>query len=578
MQHFLSQPKKKKLQIPVKIQRNAPDAVLSKFSVLSRKGQTEQALELLRKARNSFPSDIRIDILIAETEFMRGSFVEAIEAYQTVLRHDPNNHQVFTNIGVALEALGRHSDAASMFATALKIAPQFTEARARKARLDLRRCDWTSFDDSDEAVQAFKSMKVTFTPGSFLALADDPALQKKVCESYVAKNYTIPKVKRPKVRTRKPGEKIKIGYFSSDFHRHATMHLMIHMLELHDRERFEIHLFDYTTTEQVQPWKDRILATACHYHRVVDLADDQVAALARAQAIDIAIDLKGHTLNGRPQILLHQPAPVLMSYLGHPGTLGFKGIDYIVADPVVIPEPARKHYSEKILYMPDCYQVADSTRDISERTPSRRDLGLPDDAVVLCCFNSHYKITPKEFDIWMRVMGQVQNTVLWLWCRDEEARENLLREADARGVSRDRIIFAQSLQQEEHLARIQAADLFLDTFAVCAHTTASDAMWAGLPLVTLEGQQFAARVASSILHAMDLPELVTRTPQDYEALILDLAQNPEKLLAVREKLAMNRKSSAMFDTARFTRNWEKQLENALHRCERGLKPDHLMLS
>ncbi len=480
------------------------------------------------------------------------------------------------NIGVALEALDRHADAAKMFDTALKISPNSTEAKVRKARLDLTLSDWGDFDRIEKSIADFKKLKVSFTPGSFLALADDPSLQKKVCESYVSRAYNIPKTKRHKPRDRTSKDKIRICYFSSDFHRHATMRLIIRMLELHDKDRFEVHLFDYTTAEQVQPWKDRIRATACRYHPVVNMLDSEVAALARAEGIDIAVDLKGHTKNGRPQILMHQPAPVLVSYLGHPGTLGIKAVDYIVADPIVIPENLRRHYSEKILYMPDCYQVTDNTRSISEQIPTRADLGLPNGAVVFCCFNVNYKVTPREFDVWMRVMAEVDNSVLWLWSLHEEARDNLRGEAEARGIDPDRLVFAESVGQEEHLARIQKADMFLDTFAVCAHTTASDALWAGLPLVTMEGQQFAARVASSILHAMDLPELVTRSPNKYEALILDLAQNPQKLSAIRAKIAEKRETAPLFDTERFTRNWETQLERALQRCENRLKPEYLM--
>ncbi len=350
---------------------------------------------------------------------------------------------------------------------------------------------------------------------------------------------------------------------------------MVRMFELHDRNTFEIYLYDYSNVSDEM--SQRVSASVDHHHRVKTLSDNEIFALARSDAIDIAVDLKGFTAGGRYGLVASRPAPVTISYLGFPGTLGLKAVDYIVADEVMIPQELRRYYVENILYMPECYQVTDDQREIASTVPTRTELGLPEDALVLCCFNGTYKITPAEFDIWMRIMAKVPHSVLWHWATEEKAMENLRNEAEKRGISRDRLIFCGSISQPEHLARLARADLFLDTFNICAHTTASDALWAGLPIVTLQGKQFAARVASSILNAFEMPELITYSAEEYEARILELAENPAELRRLREKVAEKRKSAPLFDTARFTRNWEQMLKKALSNIETGHAPRDLHL-
>ena len=293
------------------------------------------------------------------------------------------------------------------------------------------------------------------------------------------------------------------------------------------------------------------------------MADHAIADLARGHELDIAIDLKGYTRQSRPGLFALRLAPVQIAYLGYPGTMGADFIDYLIADPVVIPDGEKRFYTEKLLFLPNSYQPNDNRREIAQAGSSRADFGLPGDGFVFCCFNQNYKITPREFDIWMRLLGRVDGSVLWLLRSNEWAEANLRREARARGIDPDRLVFAGKLPHGEHLARHAHADLFLDTFNVNAHTTASDALWAGLPIVTRAGRQFAARVAASLLAAVGLPELIAGTDEAYEALALDLATDPDRLAAIRAKLAANRLSQPLFDTVGYTRDFEAALETVL---------------
>lgn len=323
--------------------------------------------------------------------------------------------------------------------------------------------------------------------------------------------------------------------------------------------------------------RKRLIESVDVFHDVRELSDMQIVELARSEQLDIAIDLKGFTKDTRWAPFAHGLGPVQISYLGYPGTLGSDFIDYIVADPVVIPEDKRHHYSEQIIYLPNTYQPTDNKRVISDKVITRGDLGLPTDGFVFCCFNSNYKISPQEFDIWMRLLQRVDGSVLWLLRSNKWAEQNLKREAEARGVNAERLIFAEELPQAEHLARQKLADLFLDTFNVNAHTTASDALWAGLPVLTKLGNGFAARVAGSLLEAVGLPELVTETEEQYETLALVLVTNPERLAQIKAKLAENRLTQPLFDSEQYTRHLEAGYKMAYERKLNGQAPEHIFV-
>jgi predicted O-linked N-acetylglucosamine transferase (SPINDLY family) len=305
------------------------------------------------------------------------------------------------------------------------------------------------------------------------------------------------------------------------------------------------------------------------------LGDLRVAQLVREKNVDVLVNLNGYFGEPRLGVFAYRPCPVQVNYLGFPGTIGVDYIDYLVADRIVIPEASRRHYAEKIVYLPDSYQANDRQRLISDRPMSRGEFGLPEGAFVYCCFNNSYKITPPTFDAWMRILRRVPGSVLWMLDENPLATANLVEEAGRRGVAAERLIFSPRMPLPEHLARHRLADLFLDTLPYNAHTTASDALWAGLPVLTLMGTTFPGRVAASLLSAAGLPELITTTPLEYEALAVELAGSSRAdLLAMREKLARNVPTAPLFDTQRFTRNIESAFRTMVERCAAGLPPEH----
>jgi protein O-GlcNAc transferase len=381
--------------------------------------------------------------------------------------------------------------------------------------------------------------------------------------------YLVPAAPQPLWTGKaRPHGKLRIAYLSADFYRHATAFLMAQLFELHDRSRFEVLGVSFGQDDR-SDMRARLLAAFDRFHDVGSRSDYDVAKLLHELEVDIAVDLKGLTLDCRPGILAYRPAPVQVSYLGYPGTMGADFIDYVIADPIVLPLDQQPLWTERIVHLPDCYQVNDSKRQISTRTPTRREVDLPERGFVFCSFNNNWKITPPVFDVWMRLLRAVDGSVLWLIWDNAAAERNLRREAAARGVDPARLVFAATLKVEEHLARHRLADLFLDTLPVNAHTTASDALWAGLPLLTCCGESFSGRVAASLLAAVDLPELVTSNLADYEALALRLATDPTLLRAFRKRLEQNRSTSALFDTDRFRRHIEAAYLTMWERFARG---------
>jgi protein O-GlcNAc transferase len=364
---------------------------------------------------------------------------------------------------------------------------------------------------------------------------------------------------------------VRIAYLSADFHRHATAYLMAELFERHDRSRFEIIGVSFGVDDKSEMRK-RLVAAFDQFYDVRRKSDEEVAKLLHDRQVDIAIDLKGYTTDSRPGFLAYRPTPIQASYLGFPGTMGAEFIDYIIADETVVPFEHQPFYAEKIVHLPDCYQVNDTKRKIAERMPTRQEVELPEEGCVFCCFNNNWKITPEVFGVWMRLLHAVEGSVLWLLGDNESAERNLRKEAQARGIDPARLVFAGRLPLEDHLARHRLADLFLDTLPYNAHTTASDALWVGLPVVTRLGESFAGRVAASLLNAIGLPELVTHSIEDYEALALRLAKDPSLLEGYRNRLATNRLTHPLFDTDRFRRHIEAAYLQMWEIWQRGEQP------
>jgi predicted O-linked N-acetylglucosamine transferase (SPINDLY family) len=365
--------------------------------------------------------------------------------------------------------------------------------------------------------------------------------------------------------------KIRIGYVSGEFRHQATSVLIGELFELHDRGRFELIAFD-NGGDDASVLRGRIERAFSEIVSIARLGDREAAVAIRDRKIDLLINLNGYFGRERQRVFSFRPCPIQVSYLGFPGTLGAPYIDYILADPQVIPEGHDAFYTEKVVRLPDTYQVNDRKRVIAERVPTRAELGLPAAGFVFCCFNNNYKITPRTFDIWMRLLSGVPGSVLWLLEGNAAAVRNLRQEAQRRGVAPERLVFAPRMNLPEHLARHRQADLFVDTLPCNAHTTASDALWAGLPLLTCTGGTFAGRVSASLLHAAGLPELVTDSLDAYEARARELATAAGELAAIRARLERNRSTCPLFDTERFRRHIESAYSTMWERWQRGMPP------
>jgi predicted O-linked N-acetylglucosamine transferase (SPINDLY family) len=412
-------------------------------------------------------------------------------------------------------------------------------------------------------------------PFVLLALNDDVLLHKKSSEIYIQSKHPFNSFLGP-IHSHKNGQKIRIGYFSADFHNHATGYLMAELLELHNKDQFELVGFSFgpRVNDEMQ---ERLKKSFDNFFEISGQPDIDVARLSRNLNINIAVDLKGFTQDSRTGIFSYRAAPIQVNYLGYPGTTGANYIDYIIADKTIIPTDSQLFYTEKIVHLPNCYQVNDSKRVISDRQFTRQELGLPEKGFVFCCFNNNFKILPATFDGWMRILKAVDGSVLWLFQDNSWVTKNLKKEAYKQGIDERRLIFAERLPVLEHLARHRHADLFLDTIPYNAHTTASDALWSGLPLLTLVGQSFASRVAASLLNAIGLPELITNTQEAYEALAIELAMNPKKLADIKLKLANNRLTTPLFDTPLFTKHIEAAYIKMYERYQADLEPEHISI-
>jgi predicted O-linked N-acetylglucosamine transferase (SPINDLY family) len=421
--------------------------------------------------------------------------------------------------------------------------PGHAEALNQQIQCRQQICDWRGIGLLQRDLL---SSSERFSPFGALTIDSTPAQQLAVARTWCEQRYAA--IKPLPQNSDHRGGKIRLGYLSADFCNHAMAHPVAALIEHHDRQRFEIIAYSYGPDDG-SPMRRRLAQACDRFTDIRSMPAIEAAKLIQADGIDILIDLAGYTTGARTEILAFRPAPVQVNFLGYPGTMGAGFIDYIIADPVCIPLGEDVYFSETVVRLADCYQPNDRRREIAE-TPSREACGLPARGVVFCCFNNIYKIAPEMFAVWMRLLEQVPDSVLWLLDGNTAARQNLRREA---GGAADRLIFAPRQPMPDHLARHRLADLFLDTLPYNAHTTASDALWAGLPVLTCRGKTFAGRVAASLLTAVGLPELIASSLADYEALALGLAREPARLAAVRDKLAANRHTAPLFDSVRFAR-------------------------
>jgi predicted O-linked N-acetylglucosamine transferase (SPINDLY family) len=506
-----------------------------------------------------------------------GRLDDAIASYDSALALAPDHVDAWSRRGFALRDLGRLQEAAESFDKAIALDPSTDFLLGERLHTKMHACDWASHArDVADLAQRIEAGQRATSPFIALALIDDPALHRRASEIYAGARIGLAQNTTPIIRRSDDG-RIRIGYYSADFHDHATSYLLAELIEKHDRTRFDCVAFSFGPDRQ-DAMRRRLAASFDRFVDVRASSDREVASLSRELGIDIAVDLKGYTRDSRPTLFAGRCAPLQASYLGYPGTMATGHIDYIIADRIVIPTEDRLHYTEKVVRLPGCYQANDSTKRISERSKSRSELGLGEVGFVFCCFNNSYKIQPATFDSWMRILKRVEGSRLWLIEDNAVAVHNLRREAKARGVDGDRLVFSPRIALADHLARQRSADLFLDTLPYNAHTTASDALWAGLPVLTSRGRAFAGRVAASLLHAIGLPELITDTARDYEKRAVELALVPGALTAIKRKLDASRASAPLFDSTSFARHLESAYAIMYERHRRGLAPDHVDLT
>ena len=525
-------------------------------TALVSRGSFEDAEACCREAVRLQPGYAQAHINLGTVLIASGRPKEAEICCREALRLKPGNVEAVHNLGIALSRQEKLREAAAYFGRISAVNPDDDDVIVGwfYTRQDV--CDWSDYD-ADEAIvrngvggqpvpgMAFRLLGVSSTPEEQLAYARK-----------VAARIALPESERLPSLPPRPGKRLRLGYFSASFHIHPAAYLLAGVIEHHDRRRFEVIGYGFDKDDG-SAMRHRLVAAFDRFVDISEMPDREAAELIHAEGIDILIDLQGWLGDGRPEILAHRPTPVQVNYLGYPGTMGADFIDYIIVDRFVVPPEQQSCFSEHVVYLPDCFLPNDDKREIAERTPSRGECGLPEQGFVFCCFNKSFKLTPAFFEIWMRLLHAVPQSVLWFQEANPLMRRNLVHEAEARGVAPERLVFAERVPgHPEHLARYRVADLFLDTLPHNAHTTASDALWAGLPVLTCAGSTFAGRVAGSLLRAVGLDDLVTTSLEEYEALALRLAHNGELLSELSGRLAQNRSTRPLFDTKRSARSLE----------------------
>jgi len=543
-------------------------------------GMALQYLKRFDEALGSYDKAIALKSDFAQAHVNRGNVLailrqpdDALESYNKAIAVKPDFADAHSNAGNIYCNRQSYAAALAAYERALALRGDDPQTRSMRFYAKMHLCDWGDFRAECSDLMSCIDRGLPLYPFSVMAALTSADQQYRCAKQFARARY--PLADAPLWR----GEiyrhdKIRLAYVSTDFRPHAVSYLMAGLFERHDKSRFDV------TAISIGPGDRSDLRRRLErsFDRFIDaggLRDDEVASRIRAAEIDILIDLNGFTEGARMGIFAHRPAPVQVGYLGYPNTTGADFIDYIIGDRFVVPEAQQRYYSEKIAYLPDCFQANDADRPISDRAVSRAEAGLPDDAFVFCSFNNTFKITPEIFDVWMRLIGDIKDSVLWLVDNNADTTRNLQKEATARGVDPARLIFAPRIEYAEYLSRYRLADLFLDTFPFNAGTTASDALWAGLPFITCPGQAFASRMAGSLVNAIGMPELIADSMSRYEALAAELACDPPRMAAIKAKLQHNRSTQPLFNTGLFTRHIEAAYVAMAERSRASLKPDHI---
>lgn len=503
---------------------------------------------------------------------------EAIEAYNEAIELDNSSSEAYFNKGLLLKQLRRYSEALSSFEKAYLLAPDTEYLVGYLFHLKMLTCDWSDHQQLLQKIEKkLQSFERAIDPFSYQGISKSEHML-QICTQSYAEHLHPQKTQLtlPQNIQRSSGlEPIRLGYLSGEFRHQATSLLLVELLEMHDKEKFEIFIFDNGRDDQSEVRK-RINQAVHIVLPIGHLSDEEAAQEVQRCQIDILLNLNGYFGKGRQQVFAHKPAPIQINYLGFPGTLGCSYMDYIVADPVVIPFGSETHYNEKIIRLPHTYQPNDTKKEIATLLNDRSFFNLPEDAFVYCSFNNSYKITPEMFSTWCDILQSVENSVLWILIDNSDAETNLAQAFIKQGLAKERLIFTSRLPLKEHLARHLHANLFLDTLPCNAHTTCSDALWAGLPVVTCTGHTFSGRVASSLLKAAQLDELITTSLEDYKKLAIELGRNPVLLANVKVKM-QNIRDTPLFNTRMYTQKLETAFEKVFQRYQAGLEPESLSI-
>jgi predicted O-linked N-acetylglucosamine transferase (SPINDLY family) len=544
-------------------------ALLHRGVVHEEQGDDKQALRAFQEAVERFPDQADAWAALGMLQVGHVGAAAAEASLRRALQIDPERVDVVERYGQVLQELRQLEDAAIIFERMINRWSERPFIAGRLLHCKYLMSDWLAVDRLQQVVEdGLAQGRLTAEPFGLQGYCASPALLRRCAELTVAKQHPDLSHLLPPAQPGR-GPKIRLGYVAGEFRNQATSVLLTEVLECHDRAAFEVFAFD-------NGWDDgselrKRIDGATTIVPIYELDNLKAAHAIRERQVDVLINLNGHFGRSRSQLFGLRPAPVQVNYLGFPGTFGAGYLDYIVADHTVIPDAARAHYVEKVVRLPDSYQANDSKRRLAESV-TRADAGLPEDRFVFCCMNNAYKIVPAVFDVWMRLLAQVPDSVLMLYSDVPEAQVNLRHEAQVRGVDPGRILFGAPWANERHLARLRLCDLFLDTWPYNAHTTGSDALWAGLPVVTCMGPSFPSRVGASLLRAVGLPELVTENFSDYEALALRLATDRAALAEIRRRLAAQLPTAALYDTPRYTRHLEAAYRTMVERARLGLVP------
>ncbi len=576
----------------IEIKKDYKEAYNNLGSLYAKLKDYENARIIFKKAISIKPVHFNEHNNLGNIYFEIKRYNEAIENYDLALKINPDFALTYYNKAKVLQKINLIEDSVINYKKAISLNKNYSEAYKNLGNiyLDLKTldksiynhekalkinprikflsgtifqskcglCDWDNFENNKKILEKeILDRKKSASPFSVLLLYDSPSLQMQASSIYLESEFEKSKSLK---KERDQNKKIRIAYYSSDFHNHATMYLMANLFELHDKSKFEIYAFSFGPDDNSKIRK-RVIKSFDKFIDVKEKTIQEIVKISRELNIDIAIDLKGFTKDNRFELFIERCAPIQISYLGFPSTTGSDCIDYLIADKMVIPVQNKKYYSEKIIYLPNTYQVNDSTLSISEKEFSRKEFGLPEDSFVYCCFNNTYKILPEMFHTWIKILDKVQNSVLWLLVDNDIVKNNLKKILVSKGIDQDRLLFANRMMHSEHLARLKLADLFLDTYPCNAHTTASDSLRSCLPIITLRGNSFASRVTSSLLSSVGLDKLITNTKQEYEELAVKIATENDYFIKIKNELKNNIKTKPLLNTRMFTKNLEKAYFN-----------------